>query len=194
MNNLVNFALKEEFSKIKTLSKSSNLEEIKKIIEWNKFILLFPERETLRGRPPYEKILMVRLLFLQGWYGISDEELEFQVNDRLSFRNFLDFPENIPDFSTIWRFREELDGEDIIDRIWAELHRQIDEKNIQVKEGVIQDASFVIGGPGKQKKNNELRGREAKTSRAKTERGLRKKKNQSLVDFFNLCWCFNINL
>ena len=98
MNNLVNFALKEEFSKIKTLSKSSNLEEIKKIIGWNKFIPLFPERETLRGRPHYEKILMVKLLFLQGWYGISDEEIEFQVNDRLSFRNFLDFPENIPDF------------------------------------------------------------------------------------------------
>ena len=95
MNNLVNFALKEEFYKIKTLSKSSNLEEIKKIIEWNKFIPLFPERGTTRGRPPYEKILMVRLLFLQGWYGISDEELEFQVNDRLSFRNFLDFPESI---------------------------------------------------------------------------------------------------
>ena len=167
MNNLVNFALKEEFSKIKTLSKSSNLEEIKKIIEWNKFILLFPERETLRGRPPYEKILMVKLLFLQGWYGISDEEIEFQVNDRLSFRNFLDFPESIPDFSTIWRFREELAVAEIIDKIWAELHRQIDEKNIQVKEGVIQDASFIIAEPGKQKKSNELRGREAKTSRSK---------------------------
>ena len=167
MNNLVNFALKEEFSKIKTLSKSSNLEEIKKIIEWNKFIPLFPERETTRGRPPYEKILMVRLLFLQGWYGISDEEIEFQVNDRLSFRNFLDFPENIPDFSTIWRFREELAGADIIDKIWAELQRQIDEKNIQVKEGCIQDASFIIAEPGKQKKNNDLRGREAKTSRSK---------------------------
>ena len=46
MNNLVNFALREEFFKIKKLSKSSNLEEIKKIIEWNKFIPLFPERET----------------------------------------------------------------------------------------------------------------------------------------------------
>ena len=89
MNNLVNFAMKEEFSKIKTLSKSSNLEKIKRTIEWNKFISLFPERKTLTGRPPYEKLLMVRLLFLQGWYGISDEELEFQVNDRLLFRNFL---------------------------------------------------------------------------------------------------------
>ena len=66
MNNLVNFALKEEFSKIKTLSKSSNLEEIKKIIEWNKFIPLFLERETTRGLPPYEKILMVKLLFYKA--------------------------------------------------------------------------------------------------------------------------------
>lgn len=167
MNNLVNFALKQEFSKIKTLSKSSNLEDFKRIIEWNKFIPLFPERETARGRPAYEKILMVKLLFLQGCYGISDEELEFQVNDRLSFRNFLDFPESIPDFSTIWRFREEYAEGDILDKIWVELHRQINEKKIQVKKGVVQDASFIIADHGTQRKSNEQRGREAKTSRSK---------------------------
>ena len=103
MSNLINFALREEFSKIGTLSRSSKLEEIEKIIDWNKFLQLFPEKWSSRGRPPYEKILMVKLLFLQGCYGISDEELEFQVNDRISFRNFLNFPENIPDFSTTWR-------------------------------------------------------------------------------------------
>jgi len=166
MNNLINFALREEFSKIKTLSRSSKLEEIKKIIDWNNFLQLFPEKESSRGRPPYEKILMVKLLFLQGCYGISDEELEFQVNDRISFRNFLDFPESIPDFSTIWRFREDLADKDTIDKIWTELHRQISEKNIQVKEGVIQDASFIIAEPGK-KNGNALRGRTAKTSRSK---------------------------
>ena len=166
MSNLINFALREEFSKIKKLSKSSKLEEIKKILDWNKFLSLFPEKETLRGRPPYEKIMMVKLLFLQSWYGISDEELEFQVNDRMSFRNFLDFPETIPDYSTVWRFREYLADADTIDKIWAELHRQISEKNIQVKEGVIQDASFIIAEPGK-KNGNAPRGREAKTSRSK---------------------------
>ena len=46
MSNLINFALREEFSKIKTLSRSSNLEEIKKIIDWNKFPQLFSEREV----------------------------------------------------------------------------------------------------------------------------------------------------
>ena len=77
MSNLINFALEEEFSKIKKLSKGSKLEEIKNIIDWNKFLPLFPEKETLRGRPSYEKIMMIKLLFLQSCYGISDEELEF---------------------------------------------------------------------------------------------------------------------
>ena len=64
---------------------------------------------------------MIKLLFLQSCYGISDEELEFQVNDRMSFRNFLDFPENIPDYSTVWRFQEYLADADTIDKIWVEL-------------------------------------------------------------------------
>ena len=44
MSNLINFALREEFSKIGTLSRSSKLEEIEKIIDWNKFLQLFPEK------------------------------------------------------------------------------------------------------------------------------------------------------
>lgn len=48
------------------------------------------------------------MLFLQGSYGISDEELEYQVADRISFQRFLGFPNTIPDYSTVWYFREEL--------------------------------------------------------------------------------------
>ena len=81
MESLVNFALKEKYSKVKKLR--SRLEEMNKLIDWNKFTELFPERESLIGRPNYEKILMLKMMFLQGWYGLSDEELEFQVNDRL---------------------------------------------------------------------------------------------------------------
>ena len=119
---------------------------------------------------------MVKLLFLQGCYGISDEEIEFQVNDRISFRNFLNFPENIPDFSTAWRFREDLADKDTIDKVWAELHRQISEKNVQVKEGVIQDASFIIAEPGKKNSGMQDRGRDAKTSRSKDETWTKKGK------------------
>ena len=168
MDNLINFALHEEFIKLESIgSRASKLEEIKKLLDWSKFLLLFPEKESTRGRPSYEKILMIRLLLLQNWYGISDEELEFQVKDRVSFRSFLDFPKSIPDYSTVWRFRDELAEDDIIEKIWVELQRQIEEKNISVKKGSIQDASFIHADPGKQKKADEPRGREAKTSRSK---------------------------
>ncbi|MDP2947469.1 MAG: IS5 family transposase [Nanoarchaeota archaeon] len=102
---------------------------------------------------------------MQGWYGLSDEELEFQINDRLSFQQFLGFPNFIPDYSTIWRFREELADGNLTDKIWNELQRQINEKNISIEKGVIQDATFIIAEPGKTDSGMNNRGQMSKTSR-----------------------------
>jgi len=141
MESLVNFALQEKYSKVKKLR--SRLEEMNKLLNWERFLSFFPERESLVGRPNYEKILMLKLMFLQGWYGLSDEELEFQVNDRFSFQQFLGFPNFIPDYSTIWRFREDLAENNITDKIWNELQNQINEKHIIVEKGVIPDYSTI---------------------------------------------------
>jgi IS5 family transposase len=165
MESLTNFALQEKYAKVSKLR--SRLDEMNKLIDWEKFIVLFPDRESLRGRPNYEKILMLKLLFLQGWYGLSDEELEFQVNDRLSFQQFLGFPNFIPDYSTIWRFRESLAEDDTLDKIWSELQKQIEAKHITVEKGVIQDATFIIAEPGKTDSGMNNRGQMAKTSRSK---------------------------
>ena len=180
MENLVDFALKQKYFQVKKLR--SRLEDMKKLIDWEKFLPLFPDKETNRGRPSYEKILMLKLLFLQSWYGISDEELEFQVYDRLSFQQFLDYPKDIPDYSTAWRFREELSEGDILDKIWNELQKQINEKNLKVKKGVIQDATFITADPGKQKNSSAPRGRDAQTSRSK-DGTWTKKGNKSFFGF-----------
>ena len=84
--------------------------------------------------------MMVKLLVLQGWYGLSDPELERQVDDRLSFQRFLGFPEKAPDYSTVWQFRERLaeTGRDRL--VWEELQRQLDGKGLKVRKGVVQDA------------------------------------------------------
>ena len=79
MESLVNFGLKEEYEKVKQLR--SRLEEMKNLIDWNAFLPLFPEKENFVGRPNYEKILMIKILFLQGCYSMSDEETEFQIYD-----------------------------------------------------------------------------------------------------------------
>lgn len=174
MKNLIDFALREKYEKVKELR--SNLEEMKTLIDWDTFLPLFPDKETTRGRPEYEKKLMLRILFLQSCYGISDEEMEFQIYDRLSFQQFLDFPESIPDFSTIWRFREELTEGNIIDIIWEEIGKQIEQHGIIIKKGAIQDASFIHADPGKKRSGMQDRGREAKTSRSKDGSWIKKGK------------------
>jgi len=165
MESLIDFALNSKYEKVKKLR--PRLEKMKTLLDWNKFAELFPKKESNIGRPKYEKILMVKTLFLQSWYSISDEEIEFQIYDRLSFQQFLDYPKKIPDHSTIWRFREELADGDIIDKIWAELQRQIKQKGIKISKGVIQDASFIKADPGKKNSGMVGRGKEARTTRSR---------------------------
>jgi len=165
MDSLTDFALREKYSKVQKLR--SRLEEMNKLFNWEKFASLFPANGTTVGRPEYNPILKIKCLFLQSWYTLSDEELEYQLYNRLDFQQFLGFPKNIPDYTTIWRFREFLTETDLIDQIWDEQKRQLAEHNISVKEGKIQDATFIEADPGKTNSGMNNRGREAKASRSK---------------------------
>jgi IS5 family transposase len=164
MKNLLDFALQERYDRVRNIR--PKLEEMKTLLDWNSFVSVFPSEKRGRGRPAYDKILMVRILFLQSWYSLSDEEIEFQVYDRLSFQQFLDFPDKVPDFTTVWRFREELTQTDTIELIWRELQRQINLKNVRIEKGVIQDATFIHADPGKTNSGMDNRGM-AKTSRSR---------------------------
>jgi len=109
---------------------------------------------------------MVKLLVLQSWYGLSDPELERQVSDRISFQHFLGFPETVPDYSTVWQFRERLAETGRDKEVWAELQRQLDEKGLTVRKGVVQDASFFTSDPG-HARADKPRGTEARTRRSR---------------------------
>jgi IS5 family transposase len=183
MDNFLDYAMKNKYEKVKKLR--PRLEEMKNLLDWKAFLKLFPDYNKGRrgkGRPYYNRILMLKLLFLQSWYNISDEELEFQCYDRLSFQQFLDYPKIIPDYSTIWRFREYLAETGIAVPIWEELQRQIETHDIQVKEGVIQDACFITADPGKTQSGMENRGNDAKTSRNR-DGSWTKKNNKSYFGY-----------
>ena len=183
MENFLDYAMKTKYEKVKTLR--PRLEEMKKLLNWKAFLRLFPDYKKSRrgrGRPFYSRILMLKLLFLQSWYNISDEELEFQCNDRLSFQQFLDYPQSIPDYSTVWRFREYLAETSLAVEIWKELQRQIESHNIQVREGVIQDACFITADPGKTQSGMTGRGTDAKTSRNR-DGSWTKKNNKSYFGY-----------
>jgi IS5 family transposase len=147
------FVLREQYLKVKGLG--DRLVLMKEQIDWAPFVPMvrnvFNDGTSAGGRPHTDELIVVRAMLLQSLYGLSDPELEFQCNDRLSFRNFLGFPENVPDFTTIWKIRDRLQKEGIDVHIWAELQRQIAKKGYTIQKGVIRDATFVEANVGKKR-------------------------------------------
>jgi IS5 family transposase len=161
MRTLIDFAIRAEYARVKALG--DDLCEIGSQIDWERFRFLEPsmyKNKTSRGgRPNIDIVIMVKLLVLQHWYSLSDPELERQVADRISFRIFLDTAEVVPDYSTVWLFRERLIKSDKINDLWGELQRQIEEKGFTVKEGSIQDATFITSDPGQKRKKKDHEGK-----------------------------------
>ena len=98
--------MNEEYAKVERLG--DRLAEIDSLIDWEAFrpIIagMYRNKTEKGGRPNIDEVVMIKMLVLQQWYGLSDPELERQVADRISFRKFLGFPDAIPDYSTVWRF------------------------------------------------------------------------------------------
>ncbi len=98
---------------------TSKLSTINDIVDWDKVLELVQVVDRTskeKGGCPHKDLLVkVKMLFLQHLYNLSDPELEDQVNDRLSFQNFvgLDMSETVPDYTTIWRFRDRLSSEGV---------------------------------------------------------------------------------
>jgi len=97
------------------------------------------------GRPPYDYVLMFKVLILQRLYGISDAQAEYQIKDRLSFMRFLGFNlcDTVPDEKTIWLYRERLVKADIIDTMFYQFTKQLEDKGLITRTGSIVDASFI---------------------------------------------------
>jgi IS5 family transposase len=168
METLTDFALREMYRKVKKLG--DKLAEIDSLIDWDAFrpIIgsMYNNKTERGGHPNIDEIVMFKMLVLQEWHGLSDPELERQVTDRISFQRFIGFPKKVPDFTTVWLFRERLAKTGKDRELWKELQRQLEEKGLKVKKGVIQDAAFITADPG-HAKADEPRGGEAKTRRSK---------------------------
>lgn len=180
MDSLTDFALNEEYKRIQKLG--DKLSELESLIDWEAFRpvigQLYTNDQGLGGRPNMDVILMTKLLVLQSLYGLSDPELERQANDRISFRKFLGFPEKIPDHTTLWYFRERLIQTGKEKAIWEELQRQLDAKGLQIRRGVIQDATFITADPGHAPADTP-RGDEAKSRRSQEGTWAKKGKKSS---------------
>lgn len=125
---------------------NARLERIEGLIDWPAVdAVLEGVYGSTTGRPSYPPLVLLKVLLLEGWYGLSDPGMEEALADRLSFRRFigLGLEDAVPDHSTISRFRTLLTQRGLAERVFAEVSRQIEAKGVVIKSGTIIDATAI---------------------------------------------------
>lgn len=97
------------------------------------------------GRPPFNRLLMFKVLVLQEYYGLSDDQMEYQLLDRMSFQRFIGqgLHDRVPDAKTIWLFRQSLTEAGVLDELFVQLGKRLQRIGLVARKGKIIDASFV---------------------------------------------------
>lgn len=131
------------------------------------------------GRPPYDYVLMFKILILQRYYNLSDEQVKFQINDRMSFMRFLGLTiaDDIPDSRTVWAFREQITTRGLVEKLFDLFLKELNSLGLIVNAGKIIDASFVevpkqrnSRPENKQIKNGEIPESFSKTPHRKSQK------------------------
>ncbi len=119
-------------------------------VDFEQFRTLLEERLSRQAlevgdRPAYDYVLMFKVLILQRYYNLSDEQLEYQLNDRMSFIRFLGLTlaDDIPDSRTIWGFSERLTDLGVVPELFTLFERSLEKLGLVAHEGKLVDASFV---------------------------------------------------
>jgi IS5 family transposase len=97
------------------------------------------------GRPPWDVILMFKIVMLISWYNLSYNQAQYQINNRLDFMRFLgvEVGERLPDENTIWDFKEALKNTGLDRKLFELFNENLESYGIKVSTGVMVDASFV---------------------------------------------------
>ena len=134
-------------------AKGDPLEMIARVVPFESFraeieaAVLTPvsEKKSSAGRKPVDVMVMFRMLVLQSLYNLSDEQVEYQVRDRLSFTRFLrlGIEDSIPDGTTLWLFREALTKAGLIEKLFARFGQHLEAKGYIARGGQMVDATIV---------------------------------------------------
>ncbi len=136
-------------------AKGDDLERLNQIVDFEVFRAdlehAAPRSDRSKGgRPPYDHILMFKVLILQASHSLSDERTEYLIKDRLSFMRFLGLTlaDRVPDANSIWNFRESLtrtivDGKPAIEVLFKRFDAALAQAGFLAMGGQIIDATIV---------------------------------------------------
>jgi len=119
-------------------------------IDWEAFrpslnVVYEKPRKSNAGAKPIDVVLMFKILVLQQLNNLSDDRIEYQIRDRLSFMRFLglQLESRVPDAKTIWLFREHLKELNLVDELFGKFHEQLAMRGYVARAGQMIDATFV---------------------------------------------------
>ena len=151
----ISFAQAEHQNKKKVTRRERFLAQMEAVVPWQRLIdalspSYFPNAAGKRGRPPIGLERMLRIYFLQQWYGLADEALEDAIYDSQAMRDFIGIDlaiESVPDATTLLRFRHLLEKHSLTQRIFDEINAHLAEQGLFMREGTIVDATIVAAAP-----------------------------------------------
>ena len=124
--------------------------QLAEAVDWESFRPLLARikpsvRKSNAGAPRRDEVLMFKGLVIQDLYGLSDEQLEYQLEDRRSFQRFLglDSYRRAPDAKTFWAFRERLVELGLMGALFEQFDRQLQGLGYRARKGQLVDASLV---------------------------------------------------
>ena len=126
--------------------RNARLDGIAGLIDWSEVErLLEGVYSSGTGRPAYPPLALLKVLLLESWYGLGDPAMEEALSDRLSFRRFvgLGLEDEVPDHSTISRFRTLLTERGLAEVLFAEVTGQIEAKGLVIRSGTLIDATAI---------------------------------------------------
>ena len=146
-------SLFDEQLTLERLSEIGNpLEAISKVIDFEMFRntledkLLNTNKKSNAGAKPFDVVMMFKIIILQRYYGLGDKQVEYQILDRTSFKNFLGLAsgDKVPDEKTVWLFRENLTKTGVIENLFYLFVNYLESKGLIFNEGKLIDASFTV--------------------------------------------------
>ena len=160
MERQLSFAQQEYARKKKTTRRDKFLAEMNQVVPWERLVELIRPHYPAgkRGRPPMGIERMLRVYFLQQWYGLADEALEDTIYDSQAMRNFagIDLASNpVPDATTLLKFRHLLEAHELTKRIFDEVNALLEERKLLMREGSMVDATIIAAPSSTKNKRGE---------------------------------------
>jgi IS5 family transposase len=151
------FSQAECAGKKKQTRRDKFLTEMEQVVPWARLVArlrpFYPTGE--RGRPPIGLERMLRLYFVQQWYGLADEALEDALYDSQALRGFAGIElsrDPVPDATTVLHFRHWLERHDLTKVLFEEVGAMLEERGLLMRQGTIVDATIIAAPPSTKNK------------------------------------------